>query len=115
MKKILVVLLFISQLDLFAQQMKTEPLYVLDGRVIKDIKWVTPNNLEKIEVLKGKEASKYGDDGKNGVIIMTSKPASSVPARETLDPRVTESWDIKPPVITPGKNSGDAPSDAVVL
>ncbi len=31
------------------------------------------------------------------------------------DPSVTEVWEIKAPVITPGKNVGDAPSDAIVL
>ncbi|MBI1769127.1 MAG: DUF1080 domain-containing protein [Bacteroidetes bacterium] len=46
---------------------------------------------------------------------MTSKPSTSVPSRESLDPRVTEVWEIKAPVITPGKNAGDAPSDAIVL
>ncbi|HMP98436.1 MAG TPA: DUF1080 domain-containing protein [Cyclobacteriaceae bacterium] len=31
------------------------------------------------------------------------------------DPTVTEVWDIKPPVITPGKNAGEPPSDAIIL
>ena len=35
--------------------------------------------------------------------------------RDELDPTVTEVWDHKPVKITPGKNAGDAPSDAVVL
>lgn len=115
MKKVFIFILLISHFALRAQEVKTNPLYVLDGKIISDIKFVSPGNLERIEVLKGKEASKYGDAGKNGVIVMTSKPASSIPVRESLDPRVTEVWEIKAPVITPGKNSGDAPSDAIVL
>lgn len=35
--------------------------------------------------------------------------------RESLDPSVSEVWDLKPEKITPGKNLGDAPSDAMVL
>lgn len=35
--------------------------------------------------------------------------------RESLDPAVTEVWDLKPVKITPGKSPGDAPSDAIVL
>ncbi|MBS1951904.1 MAG: putative multi-domain protein [Cytophagales bacterium] len=35
--------------------------------------------------------------------------------RSSFDPKVTEIWDLKPAKITPGKNSGDAPSDAIVL
>jgi len=116
MKKIFILILLVSFYAAKAQETKLTPLYVLDGKVINNINWISPSNLDKIEVLKGKEAtSKYGDAGKNGVIVMTSKPASSIPSRESLDPRVTELWDIKAPMVTPGKNSGDAPSDAVVL
>jgi Domain of Unknown Function (DUF1080) len=35
--------------------------------------------------------------------------------RESLDPTVTEIWEPRPAKITPGTNSGDAPSDAIVL
>ena len=35
--------------------------------------------------------------------------------RETLDPSVTEVWDLKPAKVTPGKNPGDAPSDAIII
>lgn len=31
------------------------------------------------------------------------------------DPTVTEVWEIKPTVVTPGKNVGDPPSDAIIL
>jgi Domain of Unknown Function (DUF1080) len=35
--------------------------------------------------------------------------------RESLDPTVTEVWEPRPAKITPGANSGEAPSDAIVL
>ncbi len=35
--------------------------------------------------------------------------------RESLDPTVTEVWDLKPNKITAGVNPGEAPSDAIIL
>ena len=35
--------------------------------------------------------------------------------RESLDPKVTEVWDLKPKKITAGVNPGEAPSDAILL
>ena len=35
--------------------------------------------------------------------------------RESLDPKVTEIWDLKPKKITAGVNPGEAPSDAIQL
>ena len=35
--------------------------------------------------------------------------------RESLDPKVTEVWDLKPKKITAGVNPGEAPSDAIQL
>jgi len=35
--------------------------------------------------------------------------------RESLEPKVTEVWDLKPKKVTPGLNPGEAPSDAIVL
>ena len=36
-------------------------------------------------------------------------------SRESLDPTVTEIWEPRVPKVTPGSNSGEAPSDAIVL
>jgi TonB-dependent SusC/RagA subfamily outer membrane receptor len=54
-----------------------QPLYVVDGEIyrgdIKD-KDIPADNVESINVLKDKSAiDKYGDDGKNGVIEITTK------------------------------------------
>lgn len=52
------------------------PLYILDGKEItaEQMKAVSTNTIESIEVLKDKSATeKYGKKGKNGVIIITLK------------------------------------------
>ncbi|GGK17914.1 hypothetical protein GCM10007962_10170 [Yeosuana aromativorans] len=53
-----------------------EPLYILDGKEItsQEMKDIDPKNIEKVEVLKGDGATeKYGDKGKNGVVMITTK------------------------------------------
>ena len=53
-----------------------EPLYILDGKEItsKEMKDIDPKNIEKVEVLKDDAATKkYGDKGKNGVVMITTK------------------------------------------
>ncbi|MBY0434170.1 MAG: DUF1080 domain-containing protein [Cyclobacteriaceae bacterium] len=47
-------------------------------------------------------------------LLSLAAGAQGVP-RESMDPRVTEVWDLKPRKITPSVNPGDAPSDAIVL
>ena len=50
-----------------------KPLYIVDGKEVISIS-IDPDNIKKIDVLKGKSATdEYGDKGKNGVIIITSK------------------------------------------
>jgi bla regulator protein BlaR1 len=52
------------------------PLYIIDGKevskeVLVDLK---PDTIESVNVLKGKsETETYGDKGKNGVILITTK------------------------------------------
>jgi TonB-dependent SusC/RagA subfamily outer membrane receptor len=53
-----------------------DPLYILDGKKItgKGIKDLDPNKIESISVLKDKTAlAQYGIEGRNGVILITSK------------------------------------------
>ncbi|GHB68678.1 M56 family metallopeptidase [Persicitalea jodogahamensis] len=56
-----------------------EPLFVLDGVVspIENPKYfndISPNAIEKIEILKGEKATKlYGVRGSNGVVLVTTK------------------------------------------
>ncbi len=53
-----------------------EPLYILDGKEISktEMQQKLANSIESVRVLKDKEATDlYGDKGKNGVVIVTSK------------------------------------------
>ena len=51
------------------------PLYIIDGKVsTNDIKDLDPDDIESISVLKGQKAIElYGEKGKDGVIIITTK------------------------------------------
>ena len=55
---------------------KDKPIYVLDGERVEDIESIDPKNIESISVLKNESSiAKYGEEGKNGVIEITSKSA----------------------------------------
>jgi len=49
----------------------TEPLFVVDGVIVKNIDNIPPQSVKSIEVLKGAAASVYGSRGANGVILIT--------------------------------------------
>jgi TonB family protein len=52
----------------------TKPIYFIDGIEVANIDDVNPENIEKIDVLKGESATElYGEKGKDGVIVITSK------------------------------------------
>ncbi|MDQ6761977.1 MAG: energy transducer TonB, partial [Bacteroidota bacterium] len=51
-------------------------VYVIDGKIapIADVKLISPQDIESMNVLQGKAAiAVYGDKGKNGVIVITRK------------------------------------------
>lgn len=53
-----------------------DPLYMVDGKEItkEEMNHISPETIDKVEVLKGDSATeKYGDKGKNGVILITTK------------------------------------------
>ena len=53
-----------------------EPLFMLNGKEIskKEMDELDPDSIEKIEVLNGDSATeKYGDKGKDGVVLITTK------------------------------------------
>jgi len=55
---------------------KGEPLYYIDGKKAKskDLKKISPNDIESVKVLKGEIAvQKYGKKAKDGVIEITTK------------------------------------------
>lgn len=50
------------------------PLYVVDGMLVDDISFLSPSNIQSVEVLKDASATAiYGSRGANGVIIVTTK------------------------------------------
>ena len=55
----------------------SSPIYVVDGVIADDINFLSPNDIEHIEVLKDASATAiYGARGANGVIIVTTKTGS---------------------------------------
>ena len=53
------------------------PLYVVDGIPQTDISYLNPDNIEKMDVIKGASATAlYGSRGSNGVIVITTKQGS---------------------------------------
>ena len=58
------------------------PLFIIDGKKVFDnsseLKNIDPKNIESIDVLKSKEAEEqYGDEAKNGVVIIKTKNADT--------------------------------------
>ena len=65
-----------STIKLHSLSTHTQALFILDGKIIQqsDVEKISPQNIESIEVLKGDKAiHQYGDKGKNGVVVITSK------------------------------------------
>ena len=51
-----------------------DPLYVVDGVIVGDIKWLSPADIKSMEILKDASAAAiYGSRGANGVILITTK------------------------------------------
>ena len=58
------------------QLTEQKPLFILDGLQLLSFDSMNPNKIEMIEVIKGKKALElYGEKGKNGVVVITSKDA----------------------------------------
>jgi TonB-dependent SusC/RagA subfamily outer membrane receptor len=51
----------------------TQPLFVIDGVVIANISSISPSDVATVNLLKGPDASYYGAQGANGVILITLK------------------------------------------
>ena len=72
-----------------------KPLYVLDGEIISEsiMKVIDPNKIEAINVLKGPSAtSLYGDKGKDGVIMITTKTGNA--GKDDRGPIVVQGYKI---------------------
>ncbi len=54
-----------------------DPLYVVDGVITSDIKFLAPSDIQSMEILKDASATAiYGSRGANGVILITTKQGS---------------------------------------
>ncbi|NDW08726.1 TonB-dependent receptor [Dysgonomonas sp. 520] len=54
------------------------PIYVVDGIILENITFLSPNDIESTEILKDASATAiYGSRGANGVIIVTTKKGKS--------------------------------------
>lgn len=64
-----------------------DPLYVIDGAPTKSgISFLNPGDIESIDILKDASSNSiYGVDGRNGVVIITTKRGVEGKARVTLD------------------------------
>ena len=69
-----------------------QPLIIVDGVVSKtqNANNIPPETIESISVLKDESATKvYGDKGKNGVILITTKKGASASQNTPIDVKVT--------------------------
>lgn len=63
-----------------------EPLYVVDGVPVDNINFVSPNDIESMQILKdASSAAIYGSRGANGVVLITTKQGKSSDAKVTLN------------------------------
>ena len=63
-----------------------KPLYIVDGVKMEDISGIEPDQIESVSVLKAKTArSFYGDEGKNGVVLITTKKQT---LQEKVKPKI---------------------------
>ncbi|GJM63300.1 TonB-dependent receptor [Persicobacter diffluens] len=64
----------------------SNPLYVVDGMIVNDINWLSPSDIESMEVLKDASATAiYGARGANGVVMISTKKGEKGKATITYD------------------------------
>ena len=63
-----------------------DPLYVVDGVITGDIKWLSPSDIKSMEILKDASATAiYGSRGANGVILIETKSGGDGKINITFD------------------------------
>jgi TonB-linked SusC/RagA family outer membrane protein len=68
-----------------------QPLYIVDGVIVGDIEYLSPTDIESLEVMKDAASSAiYGSRGGNGVIIITTK--KGVPGKSTVQYNAYYGW-----------------------
>jgi len=87
---------------------KQKPLYVLDGEIFTGkLDQIKPEDIERIEVLKGESAEAlYGEKGKHGVIVVTTKGGSKQPGSITIRPAVAQDSVFSNPDVSPSPIGG---------
>ena len=64
----------------------SEPLYIVDGIAVGNIDYLSPSDIESIDVLKdGASAAIYGSRAANGVILVTTKKGKEGKVQVTYD------------------------------
>lgn len=62
------------------------PIYVVDGVMVNDITFLSPNDIASTEILKDASATAiYGSRGANGVILVTTKKGKSGTSKISFD------------------------------
>lgn len=80
--------------------MSEEPLYIVDGKVLKNealqnLMQREPYKIKKVEVLKGEQAiQRFGKRGKNGCIIILTKNGTYNPDTETYESYVENPFQL---------------------
>ncbi|PCH76603.1 MAG: SusC/RagA family TonB-linked outer membrane protein [Flavobacteriaceae bacterium] len=70
-----------------------QPLYIVDGAPYDSARFndLDPNNIKSLSVLKGLSASTlYGQEGKNGVILVATKTGSSSDAAKKFEVEISQ-------------------------
>ncbi|MEO8943084.1 MAG: N-acetylmuramoyl-L-alanine amidase, partial [Ginsengibacter sp.] len=89
---------------------KSNALFIIDGKIStsQKAKEVNPNNIQGIDILKGKKATgKYGEKGKNGVIEIKTKTDPENTTFLHTDPRTDESIPAEVIIMVDGKESSE--------
>ncbi len=65
---------------------EAEPLYIVDGIAVEDIDYLSPSDIESVDVLKDNAtAAIYGSRAANGVILVTTKKGKAGTMQVTYD------------------------------
>ncbi|MEI6555583.1 MAG: TonB-dependent receptor [Paludibacter sp.] len=73
-----------------------DPLYVVDGVPMGDINFLSPNDIESMQILKdASSAAIYGSSGANGVVIITTKLGLKGQAKISLNAHVGATQVVK--------------------
>jgi TonB-dependent SusC/RagA subfamily outer membrane receptor len=65
-----------------------QPLMILDGKILEgqndsNLKKIDPNDIASVDVIKDKNAiAAYGEKGKNGVVVITTKKFKAIKAKQ---------------------------------